>query len=249
MRQGQSMKQVDFLPEDYVERKAQQRTNIICLSLFLVVLAGVGGGFVVTENRQDRIDARTLQINKEMQQASENLRQLEVLEGKRQEMMQKATISASLMEPVPRSLLLATITNGLPAGVSLRAVTLTSKDSTGKAKAASTVRTDPRNKKAAALRSVGKKPGDAEQPAVEPQRWETAIEVRGLAPTDLEVAELVRRLNASTLFRDVTPVFSEEEKVQEESLRHFKLMVLLNPEARASEQDVEMARQKTVSGM
>ena len=122
------MKKVDFLPEDYIEKKAQHRTNIICLTLFLLVTAGVGGGFAVTEQRQREIDAQTAKVNREMLQVSESLKQLEVLESKRKEMMKKASISASLMEPVPRSLLLATITNDLPVGVSLLKCKLDSKD-------------------------------------------------------------------------------------------------------------------------
>ena len=30
--------QVSFLPDDYLARKAQQRTNIICAMLFLIVI-------------------------------------------------------------------------------------------------------------------------------------------------------------------------------------------------------------------
>ena len=44
------MKKVDFLPEDYIEKKAQQRANVICLCLFLVVLAGVGCGLPLRKN-------------------------------------------------------------------------------------------------------------------------------------------------------------------------------------------------------
>ena len=122
------MKKVNFLPEDYMEKKAQRRTNVVCLGLFVIVMAGVGSGFVVTERRQRMVNDRMGTINREMQQASKSLQQLKMLEAKREEMMKKASISASLMEPVPRSLLLATVTNDLPAGVSLTEFKMTSKD-------------------------------------------------------------------------------------------------------------------------
>ncbi|MBN2130467.1 MAG: PilN domain-containing protein [Sedimentisphaerales bacterium] len=239
------MKQLDFLPEDYVERKAQQRTNIICLSLFLVVLAGVGCGFAITESRQERIDEQLVRVNDEMKQADQSLRQLELLEQKRQQMMKKASVSASLMESVPRSLLIATVTNNLPAGVSLRSLELDSKE-------VKPVRATPDRRASTTKKKVVSKSQPAEEPAPEspePTRWETSMEIIGVAPSDLQVAEFVRRLHRSTLFKEVGLVFSEEEIVEEESLRHFKLAIRLDPDARASEQDVEMARESAVSGM
>jgi hypothetical protein len=40
-----------FLPHDYLARKADRRTDVVCLSLFTVVLFGVVSAFFVT-NRQ-----------------------------------------------------------------------------------------------------------------------------------------------------------------------------------------------------
>ncbi|MBN1846392.1 MAG: PilN domain-containing protein [Sedimentisphaerales bacterium] len=240
------MKKVDFLPEDYIEKKAQQRANIICLALFLVVLAGVGCGFAITEQRQGRIDARVRDVTEKMQKASEALKQLEVLEGKRMEMIQKATISASLMEPVPRSLLLATATNDLPAGVSLTEFKLVSKEIKAQPTYTKGKSARSRNKKAAPAAAAG--PSDAKQ-AVEPLQWDTTIEITGLAPTDMQVAEFIANLDRSPLFRQVNLLYSEEHEVEEEMVRQFKLDLLLDPEARASEQDVERARKISVRGM
>ena len=71
----------------------------------------------------------------------------------------------------------------------------------------------------------------------------------GLAGTDIQVAQLIANLNKSDLFSQVNLVFSEENNTQEENLRHFKLMVTLNADARATEEDVALARQIHVSGM
>jgi len=240
------MKKVDFLPEDYIEKKAQQRANVICLGLFLVVLAGVGCGFAITEKRQGRIDQRVEDISQQMRKASESLKQLDVLEGKRTEMMKKATISASLMEPVPRSLLLATITNDLPAGVSLTEFKLVSKNiklqpTAGKGKSSRS-----RNKKSRSSSRAGSNKGEQ---TIEPVQWDTSIEITGISPTDMQVAEFIANLNQSTLLAEVNLVYSEEHEVEEEIVRKFKLEVILNSKARASEADVQMARKMGVQGM
>jgi len=240
------MKKVDFLPEDYIEKKAQQRANIICLFLFLVVLAGVGCGFAITEKRQGRIDSRVDAVSQQMRKASESLKQLDVLEGKRTEMMKKATISASLMEPVPRSLLLATMTNDLPTGVSLTEFDLVSKDAKPKASSSKSKSSRSRNKRA---RSSANAKSASSKQGIEPVQWQTTIEIVGISPTNMQVAELIANLNKSTLFAEVNLIYSEEHVLQEEGVRKFKLEIILNPEARASEADVQMARQMGVQGM
>ena len=240
------MKQANFLPEDYIEKRAQRRTNIVCLSLFVVVMAGVAGGFVMTERRQRLVDERMGQINKEMRQASTSLQQLKMLEAKREEMMKKASISASLMEPVPRSLLLATVTNDLPAGVSLTEFELSSKDvSQESSTSASRVRRS-RNKKSPSSNNVT---ASSAGEVVAPKKWETIIEITGLAPTDIQVAQFIAQLHKSNLFQEVNLVYSEEHEIEEEIIREFKLMLILDPEVRASEEEVTEARRKYVTGM
>jgi Tfp pilus assembly protein PilN len=239
------MKKLDFLPEDYIEKKAQQRANVICLCLFLVVLAGVGCGFAITEKRQGQIDGRVEDVSQQMRKASESLKKLDVLEGKRNEMMKKAAISASLMEPVPRSLLLATTTNDLPAGVSLTEFKLVSKNVKSTQSVGSRT-TRSRNKKS--RRDTSAK-GEDDKQTIEPEKWETTIEVIGISPTNMEVAGLIANLNKSALFASVNLIYSEEHEVQEANVRKFKLEVILDPEARASEEDVQMARKKFIQGM
>ena len=229
---------IDFLPEDYLDKKAQRRTNMFCLFLFLLVVAGVGTVFLLTERKQSLLKEKVADINQKMARASEALKQLDVLEKKKAEMMTKASISAMLMEPVPRSLLLALITNDLPARVSLTEYALTSREIFDRSNQASS-----RNKKA--RRSVKSAP---EKPALPPKR-ETKIDFTGLAPTDLEVAQLIANLNESKLFSEVNLVFSAEHEYANEIMRRFQIQVILDPAAQAGNKDVEMARRKHISGM
>jgi hypothetical protein len=256
---------INFLPEDYMDRKAQHRTNIICLGLFCMVMAGVAGGFVVTEKRQAVIEEQARRVNNDMLQASESLKQLEVLEEKKHLMMQKASTSAALMESVPRSLLLATVTNNLPPGVSLVEYQLIRKDETVRATKAG----GSRNKKAAAAATSGggtdkkdnpkdkeKDKGKDKEPEVTIPPAVTSFEITGVATSDLQVATMIAALNQCPLFQQVNLMYSEEYELKdkegnavEETLRKFKVMVVLNPASRASETDVEMARKSHVTGM
>ena len=214
--------------------------------LFLLVMGGVAVGFVMTERRQSEMDRRVRDINKEMRQASESLKQLEVLESKRQEMMSKASVSASLMEPVPRSLVLATLTNALPAGVSLEKVDLVSKK-VGPSRSVSKASKSRNKKKSRSAKKKEKEAKDKEK--LGPQGWQTEFEVSGLAQTDIQVSDLIGMLSVSPLFEQVNLLYSEEHEQEHEVLRFFSIQVVLDPSARASEEDVEMARKQRIRGM
>ena len=73
--------------------------------------------------------------------------------------------------------------------------------------------------------------------------------ITGLAPTDIQVAQFIAQLHKSKLFQEVNLLYSEEHEVEEEFLRQFKLMVVLDPEVRASEEEVAEARKKFVTGI
>jgi len=231
---------VDFLPEDYLERKAQQRTNAICLVLFLLVAAGVGAGFFITDKRQSDLQDRREAVDSQMNKASEALKQLELLEQKKKQMMSKASVSAMLMEPVPRSLLLATITNNLPKGVSLLDYKLNSEEI--KSKQPSEGKSN--NKKSRLIKTKAEP-----EKAVKAKEFNTTIEFTGQADNDLLVAELIDNLGHSPLFQQVNLVFSEDGENNKQQIRRFALQAVVDPQARASENDVKMAQRRHIKGM
>ena len=53
--------QLSFLPDDYLERKAQRRANVLCAGLAVVVIATVGAAFSVTERMNRKVDAESVQ--------------------------------------------------------------------------------------------------------------------------------------------------------------------------------------------
>ena len=235
------MTKVNFLPDDYIEKKAQRRTNVVCLILFLIVTAGLGTGFMFMEQRKQQLDLQVEQTNAEMIKAGESLKQLEYLEEKKKQMTGKAAVSALLMEPVPRSLLLATITNALPPGASLVEVKLATKETTSAKPKASL---NKRNRRAP--KKNESKDGEVE---VSLPRYVTTMAISGLAPTDLEVSSLIGELNKSDLFSQVNLTSSKEFECEDDLLRYFQLALTLDAKARATEDDVQFARRQHVYGM
>jgi len=232
------MSNINFVPDDYVQSNESRRANLMCLVLFSVVMAALGGSFVTIKIRQRACGAEESLVNAKMVKMQEAIQKFEELQTKRKEMMKTALTTAELLEPVPRSVLLASLTNNLPAGVSLVKLNLVQKDpGDGKNKK----RRSSQNKYATA-----KSPGAASamRQRSQEQRLETHIDIEGMAPSDIEVADYIERLGNSILLDNIALVESVEKKVQDASFRHFKLKAMLAGEVHLTKEDVDGIRAK-----
>ena len=68
-------KDSSFLPKDYLEKRIAQRTNIICASLFVVVMIAVVTAFFVTNRQRNEVKAQQEAINTRFEQAALQLEQ------------------------------------------------------------------------------------------------------------------------------------------------------------------------------
>ncbi len=227
---------LNFLPEDYLQKKAQQRTNIICLILFVVVISSVAAGWFLTESRRKIMVRQQGEMAEKMALASDSLKKLEELEKKRSKMEDKAQLSAMLTEAIPRSLLLATITNNLPQGVSLVSYELNSKE----------IKSAPKPVVKAKTVKYKKKSKVPVEPKIEAKKFQTEIEFVGIAGNDLEVAKLISDLSKSHLMSNVYLKYSEEFQKDNMYYKRFEISAVMGPEIRASEEDVMWARDQHI---
>src|SRR5215212_3124965 len=122
-----SPNQLSFLPDDYLERKQRRRTNVICAGLLVVVLAAVCAAFVLRERVSRGLVNKHDAVKAQYEEAAKRLEQVQQMQEKQKRMAHQAELTASLIERVPRSFVLAELTNALPPGVSLLDMTLESK--------------------------------------------------------------------------------------------------------------------------
>ena len=228
------MANINFVPDDYIQNNESRRTNLMYLVLLAIVMIALGGSFTIIRMRQRACSANEKRVNTRMAQGQEAIKQFEELQAKRRVMMKTALTTAELLEPVPRSILLASLTNNLPAGTSLLELNLIQKEPKQTSRAGAT------SKYQAA--QAGK---TAAQPAVSRERsLETHMDIRGMAPTDLQVAAYIKRLSDSTLLDDVALVESKEYKIKESTFRQFRLTAMLKKDVQLAKEDVERIKNK-----
>ncbi|MCY2950990.1 MAG: PilN domain-containing protein [Planctomycetota bacterium] len=224
-----SQNNLSFLPDGYFENKAQRRANAICAVLFIIVMAGMWSAFTLSERATQRVDDEYLKTDLEFVGAAKRIQQVRQMQEKQNRMAHQANLTASLLEKVPRSFVLAEITNSMPAGVSLLDVVMESKDR-------------PKPQKDIAPKTayeVQKAAREAKTTApllvqAEAKLYDVTLKITGVAINDAQVAQFLKSLSASRLFRDTNLIVSEEYAQAEDKLKLRKFQIEL-----AIERDVE----------
>lgn len=228
-----SPQELSFLPDDYLERKAQRRANALCAILFILTMGGIGAAFTVSEKATKKVDTEYSKIDQEYLGEAKRIEQVRQMEEKQKRMKHQADLTASLLEKVPRSFVLAELTNALPQGVFLLDFALESK---GKKSAASADQAGPRlteYEKKKLAREAARKGTPTTPVGPQPKIYDVYLKVSGIADTDVQVAQYLSRLSRSKLLKDVNLLVSEEHNDKEAGakMRKFQIEMMIDPEA------------------
>ncbi|MHC4806623.1 MAG: PilN domain-containing protein [Planctomycetota bacterium] len=222
---------INFVPDDYVQDSESRRTNLISLVLLIVVMVALVGSFMIIKVRRRACSVQEQLVNTRLNRIQEDIKQFEELQTKRKAMMKTALTTTELLEPVPRSVLLASLTNSLPRGVSLLKLNMVQKKPDRAGQVATSKYQAAQAEKAAAQSRVSQE-----------QLLETHIDIGGVAPSDLQVAAYIERLDNSTLLNNVALVESKEHKTDDGTFRQFKLTAMLRKDVHLSKEDIERIR-------
>ncbi|MBS3735021.1 MAG: hypothetical protein KGY99_08840 [Phycisphaerae bacterium] len=205
------MPSINLLPDDYYKRRCQKRANTLCLVLFAVVMAGVVAAVLLSERRVARAEQVARDVEQQYQRAAQRIEQMQQLENEKARLDRKAQDTAALVERLPRSTLLALVTNWLPEYASLECFEL----ETEQAKASSAA---GRSKFA----RVSRERSGAAPPEI------VTLYITGRAKTDVDVGQFLARLNASRIIRSARFVYSEAKVYNDVPVREFQVEAVLN---------------------
>lgn len=209
-------KNTSFLPEDYLERRVARRTNMICISLFVVVMAGLVGAFFMKAHESRLMRAQQQNVDHRFAEAAKRLDQLQKLQQKKQQMIEKAKVTSALVEKIPRSTLLAELINNMPTRLSLLTLNLTTK----------TVR--PRRPRTAIERAKRREKKKMDAFKVRVPKTIMTISLVGVAPTDVDVSQYMTNLSKQPLFNNVSLSYSEQATIQGRTMRKFGIQMGVN---------------------
>lgn len=223
-----------FLPEDYLRRKQERRGNFISLTLFCIVMFGVVAAFFVTNRQWNSVRSLQRDINTRYTAEAKKIEQLNVLDAQKQEMLEKAEITAALIERVPRSILLAELINRMPEQLTLTDLKLSGKRIKEAPPPAPVDKPKPRSLVAA----ISANPADKAEPRPAapkpvPPRFDFTVELIGLAAADSHVADYQASLKDCPLLEGVDLVYTGTAKVDDVERRKFRIEAKIRPTADA----------------
>ncbi len=213
----------DFLPDEYIDHRLDRRMHVAAMALFTVVLAGVAVAFFVTRSDWHHVRDVRDQISIRYEEAADQVRTLTELETRQARIAERAELAASLIDRLPRSVLLAEFINRMPPGLGLLEFELESH----RMQTASQPQSGPANRPARAATASEA----AEDTRTVAPRWRTEISLLGFAPTDVHVSAFLSALNNHPLLEDVTLQFSEETELNELPVRQFRIVTSIGPDA------------------
>lgn len=223
------MSRVDFVPEEYIQQRESGKANFMYLLLFGAMMCGIGVTFSIIKVRQKAVAAELATVNAKMAQAGQQIAQLEQLKTKGKNVMKTMVMTSGLIEKVPRSIILACLTNNMPTGVSLLELKIEEKVITLKTP-------KPATKTAGAAAAAAAAP---------PQKIvETVVNISGIAPSDIGVANYIARLSESILLDRVSLVESRERNIDDMKFRQFKLNAYIKRGILLTREDISSIRRK-----
>jgi Tfp pilus assembly protein PilN len=221
-----------FLPKEYVKGRSQFRANVMALLLFVLVLAGVVGAFVVNHQRWRRVHQEQQQVAVSFKEEATKIEQLKELEKQRVELVERAEVVTALKDRIPRSVLMGEIVRAIPDGLTLTEVTME-----GERIKPPAPKVDPKAKKktrALKSKSVGTgKDEVAEKPKVLPPKFSFSLAIEGIALENDQVADFLSSIKSSPLFEDVELPLIDQTIIDKQSFRKFKITMNLRERADA----------------
>lgn len=221
-----------FLPKEYVKGRSQLRANIMALFLFVLVLGGVVGAFVVNHQRWRRVHHEQKLVAASFEEEAAKIKQLEALEKQREELIERAEVVTALKDRVPRSVIMGEIVRAIPSGL-----TLTEFNMEGERIKPPPPPKDPKaTPKTRSINGKGVTAGkdeEEEKPKVLPPKFRFTLSIEGIAGENDQVADFLSSIKASPLFSQVELPLIDETIIDKESYRKFKVTLVLREQADA----------------
>ncbi len=238
--QSRAQRATGFLPEDYIAQKIELRANVLCLSLFGLVMFGVIGAFFVTNRQWLNVRSEQASITLEYTDQAQKIEQLKELEAQKAEMLGKAEITTALIEKVPRSVLLAELVQRMPNDITLLDLKLESKRIKDDPIPGITPVPGQATPKIRAIQAggtgaaaSGPRPLLQEPSRIRPPRFEYKLIIVGVARRNNEVADYMAGLKSCPLLDKVELRHIKDKEMDKVELREFAIEAALRPDADA----------------
>ena len=191
------MSTMNLLPDYYVKKRYRSRVDMVCVVLFAIIMMVIIGAEFLSNSQSVKFQSEYAEVNKEFTGTANFLKNnFFQLQGQKQAMLKEAKATAEKEDRVPRSYVLAVVTNACPENVSLSEIILKT--------------TDPNKQTGKKIVKRVKSGAKAEK---EKPKLPLVIEVnvRGEAQNDSDFITLFSALKSHPLIKKIEQEYTREE--------------------------------------
>lgn len=219
--------EIDFLPAEYWKKRQSQRDQWYLLGMGLASLFPLLSSFLQESSSIARLRSELAAVESEYHEAAAEVEAVERLKTQCAPLAQDARFYALLRARPSLSRTLAAIAASCPVRVSL---------STTRVRPVRTIRPDQKSPAALSRNPVPPAPGASpldphveqlERFANDRELTRLSIELSGVAESDLDIAELIERLERAGCFREVNLSTVDFQSAGVVELREFKIQCRL----------------------
>ena len=122
------MNDLNLLPESYVKQRLRHRLDLLCVVLFAVVMGSIIITEMISRRRFQQIWLIHTQVGAKFSGAANFVNNFFMLQGTRNRLLREAETASAMEEHIPRSYLLAVVTNARCGTVCLTSMNIVTHD-------------------------------------------------------------------------------------------------------------------------
>ena len=236
----------DFLPAWYRELRRRRRWVVLQAAGLVVLVGGLALGAARVRGEARRAERELTEVHTALTSVRADRQRLDALRHLRDQWRRQDDVLASAGLNVEASRMLAAMESIVPPGTALTDLRLDVEDRTAAAAAAAAAEPDPPPTQSAptygeAAGARAAEPSVPTTPAAAADR-RLKVAVRGLAPGEVAVGNLLSGLSKVPLFRHVHLTYAKDHDDRERSVREFEVTFQMDLAPDAAEPQSAAAR-------
>ena len=213
------MSKMNLLPKEYVKQRLQYRIDMLCVLLFGLVMVSIMTAETISSKKVHDTQVIHASVAARFGEAAEFINNFFVLQRTKNDLLKEAQVISTMSDRVPRSFLLAMITNYCPEDVTLNDVIISERVIMDKS--------ETENKKTRKISN--RKTGEAaeKEKEKEPPKTQMAIELTGVSENYASIASLLQAFKLNPLMESVDLEYTREKRTPDLVLLDFKMELVL----------------------
>lgn len=113
------MSKINLLPQEYIKQRLQYRVDMLCVLLFGMVMISIMTAEAISSRKVQEVQVTHAKINSRYQEVGVFAKEFFKLQNEKKSLLKEASIMEEMTDRIPRSYLLAMITNNCPEDITL----------------------------------------------------------------------------------------------------------------------------------